>query len=60
MVAMRGCDLRGEASLNSFTLSVPIWIVDSTVVRPTNCSGGLPAPCWLNSLPYGDMLDDLH
>ena len=44
MVAMRECDLRGEDSLSSFPLSAPVWIVGSTVVRPTDCLGGQPAP----------------
>ena len=33
MVATRGCDLRGEDFLSSSPFSVPIWIVDSTIVR---------------------------
>ena len=31
MVAMWECDLRG---VSSFPLSIPVWIVGSTVVRP--------------------------
>ena len=49
MVAMRGCGFRGEAYLSSFPLFVPIWIVGSTAVRPTDYLEGRPTSPWLNN-----------
>ena len=44
MVVMQGCDLRGEDFLSSFPLYVPIWIIDSTAVRPVDFLEGQLAP----------------
>ena len=49
MVAMRGCDLRGEAYLSYFPLFVPVWIVGNTAVRPDDYLEGRPASHWLNN-----------
>ena len=56
MVAMGGCDFRGEEFLSSTPLSVPVWIVDSTAMRLTNYLEGRPAPRLSNNLPSSDML----
>ena len=56
VVATRGCDLRGEDFLSSSPLSVPIWLVDSNVMRPADYVEGQLASRWSNNLPSGDML----
>ena len=49
MIAMWGCDLRGEDSLSSSLISVPVWIADSTVVRLADFLEGQLAPRWSNN-----------
>ena len=49
VIAMRGCDLRGEDFHSFSPFSVLVWSVDSTVVRLANCLEGQPALRWSNS-----------
>ena len=49
MVATRGCNLHREDFLSSSPLFVPIWIVDSNVVRSSDCLEGRLALRSLNN-----------
>ena len=56
MIAIRGFDRPGEAVWNPTSLSAPTWIVDSTVVQPTDYLKGQPAQHLQDNLPFGGTL----